>query len=237
MYDGINGRKKTGVRILVVEDEKNLAESLVKLLQGQKYQAEAVYDGSAGLEYALTGQYDAVVLDVMLPGLNGFQVASALRKRGSAVPILILTARDEVLDKVRGLDSGADDYLTKPFTTEELLARVRALLRRQGNVQMEDLCFGDVQLTLGSCTLSREGKQVRLSHREFEVMRLLMSHPGTILSKEEMILRIWGADSEAMDNNVEAYVSFLRKKLFYLGSRVQISSQRRLGYLLEEGPC
>lgn len=231
------GREGACVRILVVEDEKNLAESLVKLLQGQKYQAEAVHDGNAGLEYALTGQYDAVVLDVMLPGLNGFQVAAALRKRGSAVPVLMLTARDEVLDKVRGLDSGADDYLTKPFTTEELLARVRALLRRQGNVQMEDLCFGDLLLTLGSCTLSGEGKQVRLSRREFEVMRLLMSHPGTILSKEEMILRIWGADSEAMDNNVEAYVSFLRKKLFYLGSRVQISSQRRLGYLLEEGPC
>jgi DNA-binding response OmpR family regulator len=225
------------MRVLVVEDEKNLAESLVKLLEGQKYQAEAVYDGNSGLDYALTGVYDAVVLDVMLPGLNGFQVASMLRKKGSAVPILMLTARDELVDKVRGLDSGADDYLTKPFTTEELLARVRALLRRQGNVQMEDLAFGDLQLALNSCVLSREKKEVRLSRREFEVMRLLMSHPGSILSKEELILKIWGADSEAVDNNVEAYISFLRKKLFYLGSRVQISAQRRLGYLLEEGSC
>jgi DNA-binding response OmpR family regulator len=225
------------MRVLVVEDEKNLAESLVKLLEGQKYQAEAVYDGNSGLDYALTGLYDAVVLDVMLPGLNGFQIASALRKKGSAVPILMLTARDELVDKVRGLDSGADDYLTKPFTTEELLARVRALLRRQGNIQMEDLAFGDLQLILNSCILSKEKKQVRLSHREFEVMRLLMARPGSILSKEELILKIWGADSEAVDNNVEAYISFLRKKLFYLGSRVQISAQRRLGYLLEDGPC
>lgn len=225
------------MRVLVVEDERNLAESLVKLLEGQKYQAEAVYDGNSGMDYALTGQYDAVVLDVMLPGMNGFQVASALRKKGSAVPILMLTARDELVDKVRGLDSGADDYLTKPFTTEELLARVRALLRRQGNVQMEDLAFGDIQLALNSCVLSRESRQVRLSHREFEVMRLLMSHPGSILSKDDLILKIWGADSEAVDNNVEAYISFLRKKLFYLGSKVQITSQRRLGYLLEEGPC
>lgn len=225
------------MRVLVVEDEKNLAESLVKLLEGQKYQAEAVYDGVNGLDYALTGQYDAVILDVMLPGLNGFQVASALRKKGSAIPILMLTARDELVDKVRGLDSGADDYLTKPFTTEELLARVRALLRRQGNVQMEDLAFGDIQLSLNSCVLSKDMKQVRLSHREFEVMRLLMSHPGSILSKEDLILKIWGADSEAVDNNAEAYISFLRKKLFYLGSKVQITSQRRLGYLLEEGLC
>ena len=225
------------MRVLVVEDEKNLAESLVKLLEGQKYQAEAVHDGVSGLDYALTGQYDAMILDVMLPGLNGFQVAAALRKKGSAMPILMLTARDELADKVRGLDSGADDYLTKPFTTEELLARVRALLRRQGNVQMEDLAFGDIQLSLNSCVLSKDMKQVRLSHREFKVMRLLMSHPGSILSKEDLILKIWGADSEAVDNNAEAYISFLRKKLFYLGSKVQITSQRRLGYLLEEGPC
>ncbi len=225
------------MRILVVEDEKNLARSLVKLLEGEKYEAEAVQDGNEGLEYALSAQYDAVILDVMLPGLNGFQVASALRKKGSAVPILMLTARDEVTDKVRGLDSGADDYLTKPFTAEELLARVRALLRRQGAVQMEEIAFGDIRLALNSCILIRGDRQLRLSHREFEVLRLLMGRPGVLLSKEELILKVWGADSEAVDNNVEAYVSFLRKKLFYLGSRVQISAQRRLGYLLEEGPC
>lgn len=225
------------MRVLVVEDEQNLASSLVKLLQGQQYEADAVLDGNAGLDYAMTGQYDAVVLDVMLPGLSGFQVVSALRKKGSAIPVLMLTARDDVLDKVRGLDSGADDYLTKPFTTEELLARVRALLRRQGPVQMDELKFGDILLALNSCVLSKEKKQVRLSHREFEVMRLLMTNPGRILSKEELITKIWGLGSEAVDNNVEAYISFLRKKLFYLGSHVEINAQRRLGYLLEEGPC
>ena len=225
------------MRILVVEDEKNLAESLVRLLQGEKYQAEAVFDGAAGLDYALSGVYDAVVLDVMLPKMNGFQVASALRNKGNAIPILMLTARDDIPDKVRGLDSGADDYLTKPFTAEELLARVRALLRRQGSVQMEELAFGDIHLALNSCVLSGNGKQVRLSRREFEVMRLLLSHPGSILSKDELIMKVWGMDSEAVDNNVEAYISFLRKKLFFLESRVQINAQRRLGYVLEEGPC
>ncbi len=225
------------MRILVVEDEKNLADTLVKLLESQKYEAEAVFEGKDGLDYALGGQYDAIVLDVMLPGLNGFQVASALRKKGNATPILMLTARDDVQDKVRGLDSGADDYLTKPFTTEELLARVRALLRRQGTVQMEELTFGDISLALGSSSLSKGGRQVRLSRKEFEVMRMLMGRPGSIVSKDELISKIWGADSEAVDNNVEAYISFLRKKLFYLGSGVQISAQRRLGYLMEEGPC
>jgi DNA-binding response OmpR family regulator len=225
------------MRILVIEDEKNLAESLVRLLEGEKYQAEAVNDGSAGLDYALSGVYDAVVLDVMLPKMNGFQIASALRKKGNAIPILMLTARDDVQDKVRGLDSGADDYLTKPFTAEELLARVRALLRRPGNIQMEELAFGDIHLALASCILSGNDKQVRLSRREFEVMRLLLSRPGSILSKDELISKVWGLGSEAVDNNVEAYISFLRKKLFYLNSRVGISAQRRLGYVLEEGPC
>lgn len=221
----------------MVEDEKNLAESLIKLLERQKYQAEAVFDGETGLTYAMSGQYDAVVLDVMLPGLNGFQIATALRKKGSDIPILMLTARDDLTDKVRGLDSGADDYLTKPFTSEELLARMRALMRRQGAVQMEEITFGDIKLGLDNYTLSREDRQVRLSHKEFEVMRMLLARPGSIVSKEELILKIWGADSEAVDNNVEAYVSFLRKKLSYLKSSVQISSKRLLGYQLEVGIC
>ncbi|HQA96356.1 MAG TPA: response regulator, partial [Clostridia bacterium] len=141
------------MRILIVEDEKNLASALVKLLEGQKYAAEAVYDGQTGLDYARSGQYDALILDVMLPGLSGFQIASALREEGLDVPILMLTARDKVADKVRGLDSGADDYLTKPFTTEELLARVRALLRRQGAVQMDAVTFGDITLSLATSIL------------------------------------------------------------------------------------
>ena len=226
------------MRILVVEDEKNLASALVKLLEGQQYAAEAVYDGQSGLDYARSGQYDALILDVMLPGLSGFQIASTLREEGIDVPILMLTARDKVNDKVRGLDSGADDYLTKPFTTEELLARVRALLRRQGTVQMDAVIFGDITLSLGASTLSRQDKQVRLSRKEQEVMYILMSlPPGHIVSKDELIMKVWGADSEAVDNNVEAYISFLRKKLLYLNSAVQIIAQRRLGYLLEYSAC
>ncbi|MGI6654208.1 MAG: response regulator transcription factor [Christensenellales bacterium] len=226
------------MRILVVEDEKNLASALVKLLEGQQYAAEAVYDGQSGLDYARSGQYDALILDVMLPSLSGFQIASTLREEGIDVPILMLTARDKVNDKVRGLDSGADDYLTKPFTTEELLARVRALLRRQGTVQMDAVIFGDITLSLGASTLSRQDKQVRLSRKEQEVMYILMSlPPGHIVSKDELIMKVWGADSEAVDNNVEAYISFLRKKLFYLDSAVQIIAQRRLGYLLEYSAC
>ncbi|MGI6672099.1 MAG: response regulator transcription factor [Christensenellales bacterium] len=226
------------MRILVVEDEKNLASALVKLLEGQQYAAEAVYDGQSGLDYARSGQYDALILDVMLPGLSGFQIASTLREEGIDVPILMLTARDKVNDKVHGLDSGADDYLTKPFTTEELLARVRALLRRQGTVQMDAVIFGDITLSLGASTLSRQDKQVRLSRKEQEVMYILMSlPPGHIVSKDELIMKVWGTDSEAVDNNVEAYISFLRKKLFYLDSAVQIIAQRRLGYLLEYSAC
>lgn len=226
------------MRILVIEDEKNLATSLVRLLEGEKYAAEAVYDGSAGLDYARTGQYDALILDVMIPSFDGFQVVSILRQEGYDVPILMLTAQDEVSAKVRGLDSGADDYLTKPFTTEELLARVRALLRRQGSVQTNKVTYGDVTLSLSNSILARENKQVRLSRKEQEVLRIMMAlPPGQIISKDDLIVKVWGADSDAQDNNVEAYISFLRKKLIYLGSDVQIINRRSLGYLLEYQAC
>lgn len=222
------------MRILIVEDEKNLAESLKQLITAQKFQADTVYDGEDGLEYARSGQYDAMILDVMLPKLNGFQIVKTLRKEGNAIPVLMLTARDDTEDKVRGLDSGADDYLTKPFTTEELLARVRALTRRQGTVQMDEMSFGDITLLLSSSSLTKADKQVRLSQKELEVLKLLIARAGAIVSKNDLIARVWGLDSEAMDNNVEAYISFLRKKLFYLGSAVQIVSQRKMGYFLEE---
>ena len=226
------------MRILVIEDEKNLATSLIRLLEGEKYAAEAVYDGSTGLDYARTGQYDALILDVMIPSFDGFQVASILRQEGNDVPILMLTAQDEVSAKVRGLDSGADDYLTKPFTTEELLARVRALLRRQGSVQTNRVTYGDVTLSLSNSILARENKQVRLSRKEQEVLRIMMAlPPGQIISKDDLIVKVWGADSDAQDNNVEAYISFLRKKLIYLGSDVQIINRRSLGYLLEYQAC
>lgn len=225
------------MRLLIVEDEKNLADSLQKLLSDQDYQAEAVYTGDDGYAYARTNQYDAIILDVMLPGMNGFQVTSALRRDGVLMPILLLTALDDVQNKVHGLDSGADDYLTKPFTTEELLARVRALLRRQGGVALNTVTFADIELRLSGALLVRGDKQVNLSQKELDVMRLLMAAPGALVSKEELIAKVWGLDSEAVDNNVEAYISFLRKKLFYLGSGVQITARRRLGYVLEAGSC
>lgn len=225
------------MQILVVEDEVNLANAIVRVCAEQKYQAEAVYDGADAVDYAKLCQYDVIILDVMLPKKNGFQVARELRKAGVATPILMLTARDDVKDKVMGLDSGADDYLTKPFDTEELLARLRAMTRRQGAVQLDELTFGDLTLSLNACTLACGDKEIRLSKKEFEVLRFLMSRPESIASKEDLIVKIWGAESDAVNNNVEAYISFLRKKFYYLNSRVEIVAQRRLGYQLEDKGC
>lgn len=225
------------MQILVVEDEKNLAKAIVKVCTDQKYQAEAVYNGADAVDYGKLGRYDVIILDLMLPQKNGFQVASELRKAGIDTPILMLTARDDVRDKVQGLDSGADDYLTKPFDPAELLARIRAMTRRQGAVQLNELTFGDLTLSLEACMLSCGAKQIRLSHKEFEVLRFLMGHAGSVVSKEDLIVKIWGMDSDAVGNNVEAYISFLRKKIFFLGSKVEIVSQRRLGYQLEAQEC
>ena len=171
----------------------------------------------------------------MLPKKNGFEVVRELRAQKGQTPVLLLTAKDEVRDKVTGLDCGADDYLTKPFFTEELLARVRALSRRQGDVVLNELTFGDLTLNLAAYTLQCGAKSVRLVLKEFEVIRLLMSNPNIILSKETLLLKIWGSESDAEDNNVEAYISFLRKKLAFLNSSVQISTARKLGYHLEGG--
>jgi len=223
------------MRILIVEDEVRLAEALCQIMREQKYAAEAVYDGRDGLDYALSGQYDVVVLDVMLPGMDGFEVARELRNRRCAVPVLMLTAKDDISDKVAGLDCGADDYMTKPFSPEELLARVRALSRRQGDVVLEKITFGDLTLDLSTRVLSRGSRSVNLGFKEFEVLRLLMANPRRIVPKEDMIIKVWGTESGAEDNNVEAYVSFLRKKFFFLGSSASIGTVRKVGYRLEEG--
>ena len=201
------------MRILVVEDEKRLAQALAEILREQRYAVETVYDGAEGRDYALSGQYDLVILDVMLPGADGFAVARAMRAANLATPVLMLTARDELSSKVNGLDSGADDYMTKPFAPEELLARVRALLRRQGEVVMESMEFGDVRLNLATCELSCGIKSVRLGYKEFEVLRMLLARSAAIVPKEDILVKVWGAESDAVDNNVEAYISFLRKKL------------------------
>lgn len=221
------------MRVLIVEDERRLADALCQIMQGQKYGVDAVYDGQDGFDYAMSGQYDVAVLDVMLPRKNGFEVVRALRAQNNPIPVLLLTAREEIADKVTGLDCGADDYMTKPFSPEELLARVRALSRRQGEVQLEELRFDDLCLGLSTRSLSRREKAVTLGFKEFEVLRILLSNPKRIVPKEDLLTRVWGTDSDAEDNNVEAYISFLRKKLAYLGSRVGIGTVRKVGYRLE----
>ena len=223
------------MRILLVEDETRLADALSQILREQSYLVDAVYDGEDGLSYAATGQYDAVVLDVMLPRLDGCGMVRRLRAQKIATPVLMLTARDELSDKVAGLDCGADDYMTKPFAPEELLARIRALTRRQGEVRLEETSLADLTLNLTNHALSCGARSVRLGQKEFEVLRLLMASPRAVVPKEELIVKIWGAETDVTDNNAEAYVSFLRKKLFYLGSRVGISTVRKLGYQLEAG--
>ncbi len=222
------------MNILIVEDEKRLADVLVQIMREAKYQAEAVYDGQDGIDYALGGDYDVIILDVMLPKKDGFAVVRALRESKRATPVLMLTARSDVSDRVAGLDCGADDYLTKPFATEELLARVRALSRRQGEIVLDVLQYGDLELSVDTHDLKCSARSVRLSLKEFEVLRILMSAPRTIVSKEMLITKVWGYDSEAEANNVEAYISFLRRKLHYLGSRVSINVIRKVGYRLDE---
>ena len=221
------------MRVLIVEDERRLADALCQIMKGQKYGVDAAYDGQDGFDYAMSGQYDVVVLDVMLPRKNGVEVVRALRAQNNPIPVLLLTAREEIADKVAGLDCGADDYMTKPFSPEELLARVRALSRRQGEVQLEELRFDDLCLGLSTRSLSRREKAVTLGFKEFEVLRILLSNPKRIVPKEDLLTRVWGTDSDAEDNNVEAYISFLRKKLAYLGSRVGIGTVRKVGYRLE----
>lgn len=221
------------MRVLIVEDETRLAEALGQIMSEQKYAVDVVYDGEDGLHYALSAAYDVIVLDVMLPRKSGFEVVRELRAQKNATPVLLLTARDEISDKVAGLDCGADDYMTKPFSPEELLARVRALSRRQGDVVLEEIRFGDVRLNVSTYTLERGAKSVHLGFKEFEVMRLLMLNPHIIVSKEDLITKVWGSESGAEDNNVEAYISFLRKKLFFLGAKATIGTVRKVGYKLE----
>ncbi|WP_124068292.1 response regulator transcription factor [Clostridium sp. E02] len=221
------------MKVLIVEDERRLAEALVQIMKEQRYQADVVYTGTDGLYFGLSGEYDVIVLDVMLPGQNGFQVVHKLRDAHIQTPVLMLTAREDIRDKVTGLDNGADDYMTKPFIPEELLARIRALSRRQGEVLFEEINFGDLTLNLSVNDLCCGSKSIHLGYKEFEVMKILMNNSGKIISKDTLITRVWGNDSEAEDNNVEAYISFLRKKLNFVGSKVEIATIRKVGYHLE----
>ena len=221
------------MNILVVEDERNLADAIVKILQDDGYNAEAVYDGKAGLMSGKSGLYDAIVLDVMLPQMNGYEVVNELRHSDISTPVLMLTAKTSTSDKVEGLDAGADDYMTKPFDAPELLARLRALTRRRGDVVIDEVTFADITLDLSTHDLTCGEKSVHLSGKEFEVMSTLMSSSSRVVSKQDLLTRVWGADAEASENSVEAYISFLRKKLAHIGSKVQVTTLRMLGYRLE----
>lgn len=220
------------MKILVIEDEKLLAQTLKDLLESKGFQVELALDGVAGAEYAQLGVYDLLILDVMMPGMDGYQVARQVRASRCATPILMLTARSAVEDRINGLNAGADYYLTKPFDTRELLACINALLRRQGR-QVNELVCGNTALDLSSCTLLCGGKTVRLSAREYDVMRFLLQNQDRIASKETILARVWGFDSNAVENHVEVYVSFLRKKLAAIGSDIRIEAVRGLGYRLE----
>ena len=220
------------MKVLIIEDELLLADSIKAVLEKKGFQAEAVYDGESGLEYAELGVYDLLILDVMMPGMDGYQVARQVRAKRCSTPILMLTAKSSIEDRIQGLNAGADYYLTKPFDTRELLACINALLRRQGG-QVNELTFGNTSLELASSTLVCGDKTIRLSAREFDVMRFLLQSREQILSKEVILARVWGYESNAVENHVEVYVGFLRKKLAAIGSNIRIEAIRRLGYHLE----
>lgn len=220
------------MKILVIEDDKLLADPIRDLLAPKGFEVEAVYDGESGAEYAELGIYDLLILDVMMPKLNGYQVARAVRAKRCATPILMLTAKSGLEDRIEGLNAGADYYLTKPFDPRELLACVNALLRRQG-AQVDELRCSNTALDLSSCTLLCGERSMRLSAKEFDVMRALLQSKDAILSKEVILARVWGYDSNAVENHVEVYAGFLRKKLASIGSNVRIEAVRRLGYRLE----
>ena len=220
------------MKILIIEDEKLLADSLKDMLVRKGFEVEVVYDGVSGTEYAELGIYDLLILDVMMPGMNGYQVARQVRNRRCCTPILMLTARSSLEDRIEGLNAGADYYLTKPFDSRELLACINALLRRQGN-QVDEMVFGNTSLDLASSTLVCGEKSLRLSAREFEVMRFLLQARDRNVSKEAILSKVWGYDSNAVENHVEVYVGFLRKKLSSIGSNLKIVAARRLGYHLE----
>ena len=225
------------MKILIIEDEKLLADSLKTMLEAKGFETEVAYDGETGEEYALLGIYDLLILDVMMPKMDGYAVARAVRARHCSTPILMLTARSGLEDRVEGLNAGADYYLTKPFDTRELMACINALLRRQGG-QVDELSYGNTSLDLSSGTLICGEKKVRLSSREFDVMRLLLQSRDRNLSKEVILSRVWGLESNAVENHVEVYVGFLRKKLHSIGSNVVIKAVRGLGYHLEvEDAC
>lgn len=222
------------MRLLLVEDEKRMAQALCEILRLEKYEVDHYANGLDGLAAIESDIYDIIILDVMLPGMNGYDIAKKARQNGIRTPILMLTAKAELDDKVTGLDSGADDYLTKPFMTRELLARLRALGRRNINTVDGTLCYGDISLDTNACTLlcTANGQSVRLSEKEYRILEYLIANQGQILTREQLAVKIWGFESEAEYNNVEVYMSFTRKKLSFVGAKAEIKAVRGIGYEL-----
>ena len=220
------------MKILIIEDEKLLADSIQEFLNNKGFDTEAVYDGETGKEYAELGIYDLLILDVLMPGMYGYEVARKVRSKHIGIPILMLTAKSGIEDRITGLNAGADYYLAKPFDTRELLACINALLRRQGT-QVDELVFGNTSLDLQSASLNCGSNSIRLSAKEFDIMRFLFNSGKHNLSKETILAKVWGYDSNAVENHVEVYIGFLRKKLTSIGSDIHIEAVRKLGYHLE----
>lgn len=222
------------MRILLVEDEKRMAQALCEILRIEKYEVDHFDNGVDGLSAIESEIYDIVILDVMLPGMNGYEIAKKVRSKGITTPILMLTAKAELDDKVMGLDSGADDYLTKPFMTKELLARLRALGRRTLGATDNTLSYGDITLDTNTYTLSciKNGQSVRLSEKEYRILEYLIANNSQILTREQLALKIWGFESDTEYNNVEVYMSFTRKKLAFVGAKTEIKAVRGVGYEL-----
>lgn len=222
------------MRLLLVEDEKRMARALCEILRLEKYDVDWCDDGFSGMDAVESGLYDLIVLDVMLPGRSGFDIVRQARCSGIKTPILMLTAKGELDDKVTGLDSGADDYLTKPFQTRELLARLRALGRRNINSTDGTLTYGDISLDTNTFTLSctTNGQTVRLSEKEYRILEYLIANQGQILTREQLAVKIWGYESDAEYNNVEVYMSFVRKKLNFVEAKTEIKAVRGIGYEL-----
>ena len=223
------------MKLLLAEDQRSLSRAIIHILQKNNYTADAVYDGLSALDYLAAGDYDGVILDIMMPKLDGISVLRTLRAQGNPVPVLMLTAKAEIDDKVLGLDCGANDYLTKPFDTRELLARIRAMTRSQEGKDSR-LSFGNITLDRASFTLASPTGSFRLANKEYQMMEILMSNPHNLISAERFLEKIWGFDSEAEINVVWVYISYLRKKLAALHANVQIKAVRNAGYTLEVLP-
>lgn len=221
------------MRLLLAEDERMLSEALVSILTHNNYSVDAVYDGQEALDYLLNGEYDGAILDIMMPKMDGLTVLRTIRKEGKTIPVILLTAKGEIDDRVEGLDSGADDYLTKPFASKELLARIRAMTRRQPELRQTVLSFEEITLDAAECVLGGPAGTVHLGNKEYQIMEMLMQNPGWAIPTERFLEKIWGYETESGVNTVWVYISGLRKKLAELEASVSIRASRGVGYYLE----